>query len=480
MSSHQVLLFSQHHWASRKAVEGLLCPPISPPEFRVVCSTYVIIMTIVNETLTCISHLVVFGNIFQPCLLVNSPTARTGRLSISIPVSIAILMQLQTLLALEYKKTTQRYRGSANLDQVFISYATQMGLALVAFALAMPWKNVAHSIRNVTMALWRRLRPGKETHSKAMGLPVTKLAQQESDKGDADHTLKFDPASAIIPAVVEFQKAQCYFMLATNIASIIVQIKGGLDPESFQQLYNTYIFIKVIAIGGYLPITFGLLTLRMLNKVGWYLLALSIASVGVAIPNLYIKRSFSPTLTDFGDLQTQSVQNGPTSCGGNNPIAWCYKPIGVNSYGFRATNTVDGADDILAACLVTLALLIIEHFWNSPDRTNRSIRKTIFRSSLSGLKADRFRRLRPVTRWLWRYIVPAFFTLLVLIHLYCFAVFAEDLDWFRLNKIYDPSWGFGQIVAVLIWAPPLCEYFWETFRKYLYAAPWRDGSGVPC
>ena len=57
-------------------------------------------------------------------------------------------------------------------------------------------------------------------------------------------------------------------MLATNIAGLIVQKKGGLAPKSIQELYNTYVFIKVIAIGGYLPITFGLLTLRMLNKVG--------------------------------------------------------------------------------------------------------------------------------------------------------------------------------------------------------------------
>lgn len=343
-----------------------------------------------------------------------------------------------------------------------------MGLILIAFVLAIPYRNIAHSIHDAILALWHKSRPEKEASSKPKNPTVTKPGQIISEKEKKEHTLHFNPALAIVPALVEFQKAQCYFMLATNIASLVVQDKGGLTPESFQQLYNTYIFIKVIAIGGYLPITFGLLTLRMLNKVGWYILALSIASVGVAIGDLYTERNFSPSPDDLTYLQGQSVQGGPTSCGGNNPIAWCYNRIGVNYYGFRATNTGDGADAIIVFCLVTLGLLIIEHFWNSSDPTNRKIRNSIFRFSLAESKVDNFRRMKTVTSWLWRYTVPALFVIFVLIYLYCFAVFANDLNWFRENEIYDPTWGFGQIVAILVWASPLCEYFWESFRKYLW------------
>lgn len=340
-----------------------------------------------------------------------------------------------------------------------------MGLALIAFALAIPWKKMAHSIRDATLALWHKLRPGNEATSKSKPLGVPKPAQTGSDERDTKHTLTFDPASAIVPAVVEFQKAQCYFMLATNIASLTIQANGGLAPESLQQLYNTYIFLKVIAIGGYLPITFGLLTLRMLNKLGWYLLGLSMASVGVAIGDLYSEQIFNPSPEDLTHLRDQSVQGGPTSCGGNNPVAWCYNRIGVNNYGFRATNSGDGADDILAVCLVTLALLLIEHFWNSPDPTNRKIRDSIFGSCLQGSKAGRYSRWNSVTRWLWKYIVPVLFIIFVLLFFYCFACFIDDLNWFRENQIYDSSWGFGQIVAILVWAPPLCEYVWESFRK---------------
>ena len=285
--------------------------------------------------------------------------------------------------------------------------------------------------------------------------------------------MKFDPASAIVPVIAEFQKAQCYFMLATNIASLVVQRKGGLAPESFQQLYNTYIFIKVIAIGGYLPITFGLLTLRMLNKLSWLVLALSVASIGVAIGDLYLEKNFSPSPKDIASLADTAVQGGPPSCGGNNPIAWCYNRIGVSNSGtnsFRTTNSGDGADDILIFCLITLGLLLIEHFWNSTDPTNRKVRNAVFGSCLPGQRNDKGPRTEKSSRvvkwlpWLWRWFVPAVFTIFVIIYLYCFSVFVDDLNWFRDNKIYDPEWGFGQIVAILVWAPPLFEYFWESFR----------------
>lgn len=39
---------------------------------------------------------------------------------------------------------------------------------------------------------------------------------------------------ALTTAVVDFQKAQCFLMLATNIAGLVTQMRGGLQPQSFQ------------------------------------------------------------------------------------------------------------------------------------------------------------------------------------------------------------------------------------------------------
>lgn len=310
------------------------------------------------------------------------------------------------------------------------------------------------------------MRPGDRTSDKSGRLTSTEANESDADAEAPRRTLTFDPASAVVPAMVEFQKAQCYFMLATNIASLVIQSKGGLAPVSSQQLYNTFIFIKVIAIGGFLPITFGLLILRMLNKLGWYVLTLSIACVGVAIRNVFTKRTFTPSMDDLTHLQSQSVMGGPSSCGDNNPTAWCLTRIGFDWDAFRNTNTADGAYPILIFCLIILILLTVEHFFTSSDPANAKIRNAIFERCFPQSRPDGPGRGSRLLRWVSRVVVPFLFTLTVLIYLYFFVFFGYDLNWFRVNEIYDPSWGFGQFVAILIWASPVFEYFWESFRKY--------------
>lgn len=341
----------------------------------------------------------------------------------------------------------------------------QMGLALIAFVLAIPWKRAAHKIRDGTISIWHMMRPGDRTSDKPDRLTGTEANESDADAEAPRRTLTFDPASAVVPAMVEFQKAQCYLMLATNIASLVIQSRGSLTPVSSQQLYNTITFFKVIAIGGYLPITFGLLILRMLNKLGWYVLALSIACVGVAIRDVFIKQTL-PSVDELTHLQSLSVTSGPLSCGLNNPTAWCLESIGTDWDAFRNTNTADGAYPILVFCLIILILLTVEHFFNSSDPANAKIRNAIFGRCFPQSRREGPGRGSRVLRWVSRVVVPFLFTISVLIYLYCFVCFGYDLNWFRENETYDRTWGFGQIVAILVWASPVFEYFWESFRKY--------------
>lgn len=99
-------------------------------------------------------------------------------------------------------------------------------------------------------------------------------------------------------------------MLATNLASLFLAHSGGFDATSFQSLYNTYVFIKVIAIGGYLPVTFGLFTLRMVNEVSCDLIMLFVASVALAMGNLYHQDDeFKRSQEDLRNSRDQSLSN---------------------------------------------------------------------------------------------------------------------------------------------------------------------------
>lgn len=166
-------------------------------------------------------------------------------------------------------------------------------------------------------------------------------------------------------ALAEFQKAQCFFMMAINIAALVNRKSGGFQPNNLQELYNTYVLIKSISISGYLPVTFTLLTLHLVDVVSWYLLVLSIVTMLVSIVTLFVIGSFSPSPDDLNYLSQQAMQGGPDSCGTKNLGVYCYSPLGQ----YDSANPASGAYSMMAFCLVVLILLVAHqcHAFKDPS-----------------------------------------------------------------------------------------------------------------
>ena len=326
-----------------------------------------------------------------------------------------------------------------------------MGLALIAFVLTIPWVSIAKGLRASFLYCLRALSPRRGSRKSSQ------RTQTSSSQNNSQYS------EALTSALVGFQKAQCWFMLATNIAGLIVEKGGGLEPDSLQQLYNTYVFIKVIAIGGFLPITFSLFNLHMIQKLSWYPITLSMATIALAIATLKAGHaSFTPIQEDFDFIVSQVSQGSLTSCGLQNLIPWCYSPRRDDSFGFNASSNGSSADDILIFCLVTLAIILIDHFCRSDDPKQQSLNRRI----LKKLGVDPSKALFPHAGTVLRYGTLAFHFVFFWLYIYCFYLFAEDLNWFAANNVYDPGWGFGQIVAVAVWLPTLFDYAWDQIRTF--------------
>lgn len=317
----------------------------------------------------------------------------------------------------------------------------QMGLALLLFGLTVLWFPVIKRVRTSFFYVFR-----------ASSLQSESSRAKQSQK-------KRKSIEAPQKALEDFQKAQCFFMLATNIASLVAEKNGGLEPTSLQQLYNTYVLIKVISIGGYLPITFTLLNLHMIKKLSWYLLILSIATVAVATTTLKSGSSiFAPTPEDFSEIEDAAALPGPSSCGYHNLVPWClYRRQNDNYFGFNASSSGSGANGILVICLITLGIIVVDHFCRSDDQYQRSINRWILQKL--GIAASE--PLFPYAGKVLRLGTVAFHFIFFWLYIYCFYVFGVDLEWFRASKLYDPTWTFGQIVAIFVWAPTLCDYLWD-------------------
>lgn len=159
-------------------------------------------------------------------------------------------------------------------------------------------------------------------------------------------------------------------MLAINSAALRVIYKGGLDPTNLQELYNTYVFIKIASISGYLPVKFTLFTLHRVRKVSWYLLILSITTVAVSTVTLVTTGEFHPAQVDLENLQLLAKTGGPNSCASMNPIIYCLTALGGGVLGDSqqddgwyfgtgsSINISNGAVQMLGWCLVVLAFLV--------------------------------------------------------------------------------------------------------------------------
>ena len=327
-----------------------------------------------------------------------------------------------------------------------------MALALLAFVITIPWASVANGFRTsfsyCLSALFPQRRPSR--------------AKQHSQNSSAGSNRQ--SYGAFTSALVSFHKAQCWFMLATNAAGLIVEASGGLEPDSLQQLYNTYVLIKVIAIGGYLPITFTLLNLHMIKQLSWYPITLSTATIAVAITTLKLGTSdFTPTVEDFDHITSLTSSGAPNSnsCGPHNLAPLCYSPRkDYNQIGFNASSSGSSANVILALCLVTLAIILVDHFCRSDDARQQQINRRI----LKKLGISPSKPLFPHAGAALRFGTMAFHFVFFWLYVYCFYVFGEDLYWFGSEKIYDPSWGFGQLVAIAVWLPTLGDYLWDQIR----------------
>ena len=253
-------------------------------------------------------------------------------------------------------------------------------------------------------------------------------------------------------------------MLAINVAAQIVISQGGLQSQSLQQMYDTYVFIKLLTVSGFLPITFTLFTLHLIDMVSWYIMILSTSSVLLSIVTLSTNGDFDPSTAALNDLASSYHTGGPDSCGKVQPAAFCYQPSGSiydeRSY-LHITDIGAIAFKMLGFCLVVLLLLAASKSRITTWQITHYLTHLITQ------------KLAYVVR---RTVVVAIYLTFSGLYLYWFSIFCLYLAKFAASGAYSKTWNFGQIVAITVWAPPLFEYIHLELRKYFVTRP--NGSFI--
>ena len=268
-------------------------------------------------------------------------------------------------------------------------------------------------------------------------------------------------------------------MSSINIAALVVMHKGDLDPQGLRQLSLTYTFTEVIALGGLVPVTFTLFTLYLVDMCSWYLIFLSSMSIALSTTTLVTLGDFDPNEHTLRDLSSYASSDGPPSCNFWQPGAYCYVPRPP------APLLKDAAWSTVGFCLFILVLVMMKQSkyclsWTSkrlapclPVLTvpARCIHKAIYiiRRRL-GHRTSLVEPFNPDTDYpgiIGRFFMTMFHVLLIGLYIIWFFAFGLFLAVFPASHSLHISWGFGQVLAIMVWAQPLCEYVQLEFSKCL-------------
>ncbi|KAJ5727761.1 hypothetical protein N7493_005581 [Penicillium malachiteum] len=267
----------------------------------------------------------------------------------------------------------------------------------------------------------------------------------------------------LITGLVELHKQQCFFGISLQIATLF----SGIFRVSLLDCFT----LLPLATNSILPLIFGMLVLTRYGRHSAYLLILTLATWVVASITFwtlyhYLPSSNAGTGPEYG-IQAQFITelSKIPSCGGYSAQSVC-----PSTTGFPPTDIAYSAlllsPLIWTWCSVCFACLLIQQAWTKAPIWQR-------------IKLKSFAVLRPFCRYISRFQAllyinrlskinanGAFYWATTTIFL-GFFVYQIYLFWTILDlKVVDlHSWGFGQIVAVTAWLPPVIEYLYLQLGK---------------
>lgn len=220
---------------------------------------------------------------------------------------------------------------------VYASYWIQAGLALLGTFLVLLWG-------------WR-------THYVCLPSRVGRVNDAAKPAQGDSVTFENRRLASLTAALTEFQKAQCFFMLAINIAALVNKANGGLLPVSLQQLYDSYLLLASVSISGYLPITATLLALHMVDMISAYLLALSGCTVALSIATAVAVGVFKPSRADLNSIQAQVAKGTNDKCANLDLTPYCLRD--------QLSDTINTSNTsvwgIMAYCIIVLSYIFAYH-----------------------------------------------------------------------------------------------------------------------
>lgn len=336
------------------------------------------------------------------------------------------------------------------ISQVVLSYILQATLAIAVYVFVNLFTSWLLPILSLIYTIHDRLTPARRTRAtddSIIDLQPRQTPWQRAREHQADLS-RSRPAAALTSALVEFQEVQGFFVASIQFATLLVfaaddQSAMLSSTSSFGEAVLNVEVVQMLSINGVLPVLFIQIGLMRLGVRWWYMTAIV---VGVFILSMVIAtRDLMP---DYDTLWAYFKESGAIEmCGGNpSPMTYCLNSVDGLNPALQSMNS-----GLILGC-VTVSVLVLDQLWHSANRNHR-LDDVLDDWELSSPRGMFFRRrVWPVFMALLWFCLE--FGLLIYVGIYLKAT----ITILELVGTSASNWTYGQLIAVMVWAPVIGKY----------------------
>ncbi|KAH6891335.1 hypothetical protein B0T10DRAFT_309687 [Thelonectria olida] len=254
---------------------------------------------------------------------------------------------------------------------------------------------------------------------------------------------------AIATTLVEFQEAQCWFIFALQIASILAIVVNSSEGTFWGEMVVNSAIAYHVSQNGVLPIFLVQALLHHEGIRGWNTFVGFLVEYILAIVATGQKLSFDRAFENF---KSQSQLSG---CGYNpSPRAYCAATNGVDGLQFSVFPhpVLYKMTFLILNTIAILALIIDQVAWAL--RTHHGTKEKRIGTYRLGRMPSWGPRKRglAIKRWFWRFLEVSYLVINIMYMISLTKVITAES--FAANK-----WSYGQIIAVTVWGPVIVKLF---------------------
>jgi hypothetical protein len=327
-----------------------------------------------------------------------------------------------------------------------------VGICFVAPILAVSFR------QSIKRSVPSSLPGGRSNQSK--GTSSTQIGLKQKLSGNRLENLK----AAFITSLVDFQKAQCYYMMAIHVASIATLHRTEAEGNIAQRQATSTV-IRVVATLGIVAPTVILLCLWILEQRSWHILLLTVVTSTLSI---YV--FFDPNIISIPDRFFIDPENQASRLNNTDPFSLCSLKLSGDDPRWHGLSTTWA----IYLCGLILAFITVDHIFNLrlPRAKNRpyllpysKVQRNLEHSVAYLRKRRKTALINPGKRVI--YNLANLFILMGVITT-CFYILGQVISslysYYSAMKV-SHDWSFGQIVSVAIWIPIVVDWLQLSFRE---------------